>query len=89
MNLWMFPKTLKLFNYVLNWNTIKEVYIVFGNFLISYQAIFFFSIFSCFTKSGDQPQEGLTKFSYKTNKEVENLGILFHVDKPLEPISLA
>jgi hypothetical protein len=85
----MFLETLNF----LHWNCLcfelkHEVYIVFGNFLISYQSIFIFiSIFSCFTKSGDQPQEDLTKFSYKTNKEMENLGILFHVGKPLEPIN--
>jgi hypothetical protein len=39
------------------------------------------------TKSSDQPQEDLTTFIYKTNKEMEILGILFHVGKPLEPIN--
>ncbi len=47
----------------------------------------FFSIFSCCIKSGDQPQEDLAKSDYKTNKEVENLGILLHVGEQLEPIN--
>jgi hypothetical protein len=34
--------------------------------------VFPFSIFSCCTKSGDQPQEDLAKYGYKTqNKEEE------------------
>jgi hypothetical protein len=41
-------------------------------------SVFFFPIFSCCTKSGDQPQEDLAKSGCKTNK-VENLGILLHV----------
>jgi hypothetical protein len=40
---------------------------------------FFFSpIFSCWSKSGDQPQGDLAKSGYKTNREIENLGILLH-----------
>jgi len=30
---------------------------------------------------------GLAKYDYKKNKEVKNLEILLHVDKPLEPNS--
>jgi hypothetical protein len=48
---------------------------------------FFSPIFSCCAKSGNQPQEDLAKSGYKIDEEVENLGILFHVDDPLEPIS--
>jgi len=44
------------------------------------QVVFFlFSIFLCCSKSGDQLQEDLAKSGYKTNREVENLGILFPV----------
>ncbi len=44
------------------------------------QLVFFlFSIFLCCSKSGDQLQEDLAKSGYKTNREVENLGILFPV----------
>jgi hypothetical protein len=44
------------------------------------QLVFFlFSIFLCYPKSGDQLQEDLAKSGYKTNREVENLGILFPV----------
>jgi hypothetical protein len=49
--------------------------------------MFFSSIFSCCIKSGNEPQEDLAKFDYKTNKEVENLGILLHVGEQLEPIN--
>jgi hypothetical protein len=35
----------------------------------------FFSIFSHCFKSCDWPKEDLSKSGYKTNKEVENLGI--------------
>jgi hypothetical protein len=49
--------------------------------------MFFFLIVSCCSKSGDHPQEDIAKFSNKTNKNVEYLGILLYVDKPLEPIS--
>ncbi len=45
---------------------------------------FFFPIFSCCSKSGDQPQEDLAKSGYKTNREIENLGILLHVGETLE-----
>jgi hypothetical protein len=38
-------------------------------------------------ESGDQPQEDLAKFSYKTNKQVKNLGILLHIDQPLKYLS--
>jgi len=48
----------------------------------------FFSIFSCCTKSGDQPNKKVwPKFVYKTNREGKNLGILLHVGEPLGPIS--
>jgi len=43
---------------------------------------FFFPIFSCCFKSGDQPQEDLAKSGYKTNREAENLGIQSRVEKP-------
>jgi hypothetical protein len=46
---------------------------------------FFFLIFSCCTKSGDQ--KGLSKFGYKTNREGKDLGILLDVGEPLEPIN--
>jgi hypothetical protein len=36
---------------------------------------FFFSIFSCHIKTGDQPQEDLVRSSYKTNKEVKIMAI--------------
>jgi hypothetical protein len=42
---------------------------------------------SCCSKSGDQPQEDLAKSGYKTNREVENLGILLHPNEPLAPNS--
>jgi hypothetical protein len=49
---------------------------------------FYFSpIFPCCIKNGDQLQEDLAKSSYKTNREVRNLGILLPIGKPLEPIS--
>ncbi len=39
---------------------------------------FFFPVFSCCSKIGDQPQEGLAKLGYKTkNREIENLRILY------------
>jgi hypothetical protein len=38
-------------------------------------------------KNDNQPQEDLTKYGYKTNKEVENLEVLLHVGDPLEPIN--
>jgi hypothetical protein len=41
----------------------------------------FFSIFSCCSESGNQPQEDLVKSSYKTNAEIENLQILLHIGK--------
>ncbi len=43
--------------------------------------------FSCCTKSDGQPQEDLAKYGYKTNREIENLRIILHVDKLLKPIS--
>jgi len=42
---------------------------------------------SCCSKSGDQPREDLAKSGYKTNREVENLGILLHPNEPLAPNS--
>jgi hypothetical protein len=45
----------------------------------------FFPIFSCFSKR--EPQQDLARSGYKTNRELENLAILLHVDEPLEPIS--
>jgi len=45
---------------------------------------FLFPIFSCCTKSGDQPQVDLAKYDYKTNRHVENLDFLLHVGKPVE-----
>jgi hypothetical protein len=45
----------------------------------------FFSIFSHCFKSCDWPKEDLSKSDYKTNKEVENLGILLNIGKPLKP----
>jgi hypothetical protein len=38
-----------------------------------------------FDQSGDKKQEDLAKFGYKTNREVENLGVLLHVGEPLKP----
>ncbi len=49
--------------------------------------VLFLSIFSCCTKSGDQPKKVLPKFVYKTNKEGGIVGIQSHVGDPLEPIS--
>jgi hypothetical protein len=53
------------------------------------QLMFFFlvAIFSCCTKSDDQPQDDLAKYGYKTNREIENLRSILHVDKLLKPIS--
>jgi len=48
---------------------------------------FFFPIFSCCSKSGDQPQKDLAKSGYKTNRQIENLGILLHVGETLERVS--
>jgi hypothetical protein len=46
--------------------------------MASHQWVFFFiSIFSCYSKSDNGPQEDLAKSSYKKNKEIENLRILF------------
>ncbi len=59
-----------------------EVQKVFHHF----KPVFFFSIFSCCFKSDDQPQEDLAKSGYQTNRDLTNLGILFHVGEPLEPI---
>ncbi len=47
----------------------------------------FFAIFSCCTKSKDQPQDNLAKYDYKTNREIENLRIILLVEKLLKPIS--
>jgi hypothetical protein len=47
----------------------------------------FFAIFSCCTKSDNQPQEDLAKYGYKTDREIENLRIILHVDKLLKPIT--
>jgi hypothetical protein len=44
--------------------------------------MFYFSNFSCHTKSDDQPQIDLAKCGYKTNRQVENLDILLLVGKP-------
>jgi hypothetical protein len=41
----------------------------------------FFPIFSCW------PQENLAKSGCKTNREVENIGILLHVGELLEHIT--
>ncbi len=45
-----------------------------------------FPVISCCTKSGDQPQKGLTKSTYKTNKKVKTLRILLYVGQPLKPL---
>ncbi len=49
--------------------------------------MFCFSIFSCHTRSGDQPQVDLAKCGNKTNREVRNLDFLSHVGKPVEHMS--
>jgi hypothetical protein len=41
-------------------------------------SVCFFGVVSCCIKRGDQ-QEDLARSGYKTNKEVESLGILLHV----------
>jgi hypothetical protein len=38
-------------------------------------------------ESGDQPQEDLARFNYKTNRQVKKLGILLHIDQPLKSLS--
>ncbi len=48
---------------------------------------FFFSIFSCCTKTSNQPPKDLAKFGYKMNKEVENLGILLYVGERVQSIN--
>jgi len=48
---------------------------------------FFFSIFSCRIKTGDQPQEDLVSSGYKTNKKVKIMAILLQVGQPIEPIN--
>jgi hypothetical protein len=48
---------------------------------------FFFSIFSCRIKTGNEPQQDLVRSDYKTNKEVKIMAILLHVGKPIEPIN--
>jgi hypothetical protein len=48
---------------------------------------FFFSIFSCCTKSDNQPRKDLAKSGYKMNKEVENLGILLYVGERVQSIN--
>jgi hypothetical protein len=49
---------------------------------------YIFSIFSCCPPKVVMTHKAvdLAKSGYKTNKEVEYLGILLHVGKPLEPI---
>jgi len=42
----------------------------------------YFFIISCCSKSADQSKEDLAKSGYKTNREVENLGIRLHVGEP-------
>ncbi len=37
---------------------------------------FFFSTFSCCSKSRDQPQEDIANPDYRTNREIKNVGIL-------------
>jgi len=49
--------------------------------------LFFFPIFSCCSKSGDQPQGNLAKSGYRANRQVKNPGILGHVGEPTEPSS--
>ncbi len=46
--------------------------------------MFLFSIFSCCTKSGDQPQEDLAKSGYKKNRETTNSRLIW---QPLKLIS--
>jgi hypothetical protein len=58
-----------------------------ANQSVNVSVVFFPSIFSCCSKSGEQPQEDLAKSGYNINREVENLGILFRAREPLEPIS--
>jgi hypothetical protein len=48
---------------------------------------FFFPIFSCCSKSGDQPQGNLAKSGYRENRQVKSPGILGHVGEPPEPSS--
>ncbi len=47
----------------------------FINFFLYIYIFFFKKKLSCCSKSGDQPQEDLVKSGYKTNREIENLGI--------------
>jgi len=58
-----------------------------ANQSVNVSVVFFPSIFSCCSKSGEQAQEDLAKSGYNINREVENLGILFRAREPLEPIS--
>jgi hypothetical protein len=51
---------------------------------MSLSILFCSSIFGCHAQSGDQPQEDLAKFGYKTNI-VEKLGILLYFGDLLEP----
>ncbi len=55
--------------------------------VISVFFFFFFPIFSCCSKSGDQPQGNLAKSGYRENRQVKNPGILGHVGEPPEPSS--
>jgi hypothetical protein len=51
-------------------------------------SVFFFSILSCCTKSGDQPKEMLNQnLSTRQIEKEKNLGILLHVGEPLGPIN--
>jgi hypothetical protein len=48
--------------------------------------IFYFQFFHVASKVTID-QEELTKSNYKTNRKEKNLGILLHVNKPLQPIN--
>jgi hypothetical protein len=48
--------------------------------------VFPFSIFSCCTKSGDQPQDDLAKSGYKTQNKQEEKS-RNHIGEPLKPVS--
>ncbi len=50
-------------------------------------SVFFSSIFSCCTKSDNQPPKELAKSGYKMNREVENLGILLYVGERTQSIN--
>jgi hypothetical protein len=49
-------------------------------------SVFFFNFLMLLQKWWPA-QEDLAKSGYNINREVENLGILFHAREPLEPIS--